>query len=106
MIHKVDATNFEELILKSEVPVLLTFGGQGCGACEKIQPVLSAIGEELGGKLFVGKVDAYQHPEIAARYNVRGIPVTLLMKQGKVLNKIVGSAGKTDLIASIEPHMA
>ena len=105
MIHTVDAGNFEELILKSEVPVLLTFGASWCGPCKAFQPVLEDIASEFEQPVRVGKVDIDNHAEIAKQLNVWAIPTMLQLIDGKELGQLKKIQLKRTIVRMPEPHL-
>jgi thioredoxin 1 len=106
MVYNISASNFEELVLKSNIPVLLTFGGAGCPDCESISLTLERLVADFPGKFSAGKIDARENLDISIQYNVRNIPVTLLMVGGIAKEKIVGNPDKRMIINKIENHVS
>jgi thioredoxin 1 len=88
-----DAT-FEEVVLKSDKPVLVDFWATWCGPCRMVGPIIEDLSNDYEGKAIVGKVDVDSHQEFAAKYGVRNIPTVLLFKNGEVIDKQVGVAPK------------
>lgn len=91
--------NFEAEVLNSSVPVLLDFWATWCGPCRMIAPALEEIAAENAGKLKVGKVNVDEEMELAMRFGVTSIPLLVVMKDGKVVNKAVGAMPKAKIEA-------
>ena len=96
-----DAT-FDEVVLKSDKPVLVDFWAAWCGPCRMVGPVIEEIATDYDGKAVVGKVDVDANQEFAAKYGVRNIPTVLLFKNGEVVDKQVGVAPKTTYTQKID----
>ena len=89
-IHVKDA-EFEALVLKASLPVIVDFWAPWCGPCKMVAPMLEKIAKEQAGKLVVAKVNTDENPEWAMKYGVQGIPTMLFMSNGKVVHKQVGA---------------
>lgn len=96
----VKTSEFEEKVLKSNVPVLVDFWAEWCGPCRMIGPSVDAIAAEMEGKAAVVKVNVDQEGELATRYGVMSIPALLVFKGGQVVDQMVG-AGPKDAIANL-----
>lgn len=94
--------NFEELVLKSDKPVMVDFWAAWCGPCRMVGPIIDQIGEEYEGKAVIGKVDVDANQEFAAKYGVRNIPTVLVFKNGEVVNRQVGVAPKQTYASSLD----
>jgi len=86
--------NFEELVLKSDKPVLVDFWAAWCGPCRMLAPIVEELGKDYADKVVIGKVDVDSNQKYAAEYGVRNIPTVLLFKGGEVVEKQVGVAPK------------
>ncbi|MEQ6123479.1 thioredoxin [Pseudotenacibaculum sp. MALMAid0570] len=89
-----DAT-FDEVVLKSDKPVLVDFWAAWCGPCRMLAPIVDELSTDFDGKAVVGKVDVDANQEFAAKYGVRNIPTVLIFKGGELVDKQVGVAPKS-----------
>ena len=101
-VTEVGDNNFEAEVLKSTVPVLVDFWAPWCGPCKAIAPIVEEIAGEYEGKLKVTKLNFDDHPAIASRYGIRGIPNLIILKGGAVKEQIIGAVAKSKLVSAIE----
>lgn len=89
--------NFEEEVLKSEIPVIVDFWAVWCGPCQMLAPVIAELFEELSGKVKVGKVNVDEEQELAMRFGVVSIPTVILFENGQAVKTSVGFADRQSL---------
>ncbi len=105
MALEITDANFEELVLKADKPVVLDLWATWCGPCRMIAPHIDAMAEEFEGKAVVGKVDVDSNPEISTRYSVMNIPTVLFIKDGEMVDKVVGAVPKKVLVETLEKYL-
>jgi len=99
--HATEKT-FEAEVLKSELPVLVDYWAPWCGPCKAIAPLLEEASRDYAGRIQVVKVDVQDHPEVAAKFGIRGIPTLMVFKNGEAIATKVGAVNKTQLTGFID----
>ncbi len=94
-----DATLDE--VLNTDKPVVIDFWAEWCGPCRMVGPIIEQLAEEYKDKIIVGKVDVDENNEATTRYGIRNIPTILFIKNGQVVDKIVGAADKRFFVDKI-----
>ncbi|MBQ1610093.1 MAG: thioredoxin [Elusimicrobia bacterium] len=87
--------NFEQEVVKSDIPVLLDFWAPWCGPCKMLLPVVDEIAKEYDGKIKVGKVNTDENMSLSSQFQITSIPCLIIFKGGKAINKMVGFRPKT-----------
>ncbi len=96
-ILKINKSNFEAEVLKNEKPVLLDFWASWCGPCHMISPVIEEIAAQ-NEQFAVGKVNVDDEPELAQAFGITSIPTLIAVKDGKIINQLIGVRPKDDIM--------
>ena len=94
MALEITDANFDEVVLKSEKPVVVDFWAEWCGPCRMLGPIIEELSNDYKGKVVVGKLDVDSNQEFAAKFGVRNIPTVLTFKNGELVNRQVGVSAK------------
>lgn len=99
---KITRENFENEVMKSNVPVLIDFWAPWCGPCRMMGPIIEQLAEEYEGKAKVGKVNVDEEGELSQVFGVMSIPTIVLVKDGKVVKQAVGARPKAEVEAMLQ----
>ena len=97
--------NFESLAIKSDKLVMVDFWAEWCGPCRMVGPHVNELAKEYDGKAVIGKVNVDLHGEIAAQFGVRNIPTIVFLKNGELVDKVVGAVPKDQLAKKLEANI-
>jgi thioredoxin 1 len=102
MALTVTDSDFEAVVLKSEIPVMVDLWAEWCGPCRMIHPIIEELSVEYAGKALMVKLDVDNNRETTMKYGVRNIPTVLFFKNGEVVDKQVGAVPKVKFIEKLE----
>lgn len=106
MANELTDANFNEVVLKSDKPVLVDFWAEWCGPCQMLSPVVEELSKEYQGKALIGKLNVDNNPAIARQYGIMSIPTLLVFKNGKMVEKQVGFVQKHILESILNAQIA
>ena len=101
MALEVDDTNFDDVVLKSDKPVMVDFWAEWCGPCRMIAPFVDEMSKEFEGKAVVVKCDVDNSPAVSVKFGIRNIPTVLFFKDGKVADKQIGAVPKNNFVSKL-----
>jgi thioredoxin 1 len=97
--------NFQKKVLSADKLTLVDFWAEWCGPCRRMGPVIEELAKEYGSKVNVGKLNVDHNPNVCARYNITSIPTILFIKNGKVVDRVIGLNPKSKLEKKIKALM-
>ena len=100
-VKKISEGNFEQDVLKSDIPVLVDFYADWCGPCSVMSPIVEDIASELDDKINVGKVNIDENQELAIKYDIMSIPTIILFKNGNIEKSFIGVRSKEEILNAI-----
>ncbi len=97
--------NFEQEVLKSEIPVLVDFYAEWCGPCKAMAPTIDYLAKTYNDRLKVGKLNIEESVSTSAKYGIRAVPTLLIFKDGKVQEMVVGVQSRDKIIKTVEKYI-
>ena len=94
--------NFEEEVLKSDIPVMVDFYADWCGPCQMMMPVVESLAEEYAGKVKIGKIDSDEAGDLAEKYGVMSIPNFIFFKNGEKVDNAIGAVSEDVLAEKLD----
>jgi thioredoxin 1 len=104
-ITRITTDSFDNEVLNSPLPVLVDFWAEWCGPCTSMMPTVETVAAEYSGRIKVAKINVDEERDLAARYNVRGIPTLMIFKNGNVEETKVGAQSKSQITSMIDNHL-
>ena len=94
---QVTDANFDEEIVKADIPAMVDFWAEWCGPCKMVGPTVEALAREYEGKIKIAKMNVDENRETPAKFGIRNIPTLILFKDGEVAQTIIGDQTKSHL---------
>lgn len=105
MALAVTKDNFQKEVMESEKPVLLDFWAAWCGPCRMVAPTIDKLSQEYEGKAVIGKVNVDEEQSLAEQFKVMSIPSIFILKNGEVVEKMVGARSQEELSELLDKHI-
>lgn len=97
--------NFQSRVLDSKKLSVIDFWAEWCGPCRAISPIIEDLSKQYAGRVNVGKVDYELNPEVSIKYGITSLPAILFIKEGQVVDRLIGAQPKGNFVKKIEKHL-
>lgn len=104
-IIEITTDNFEDEVIKSDMPVLVDFWAVWCGPCKMVSPLIDELADDFSGKAKVGKINVDEQMALAEKFKVMTIPTVMVFKNGEIVEKAVGARSKSDYAQMLENNL-
>ncbi len=94
---ELDDASFENVALRSSIPVMVDFFSPSCGPCQMLAPVIEAVAKKYANRVLIAKLDTSRHQVTAGRYSIRGVPTLIFFKNGQVVDQLVGAVPQAEI---------
>jgi thioredoxin 1 len=105
LIWTLTESNFSEVVLKSDKPVIVDFWAVWCMPCKVVEPILDKFSREYEGKVLVGKVNVDENKKLTMNYGIRSIPAVYIFSNGKVVQKLIAPQSMSELTRYVDPML-
>ena len=106
MENRINGNNFENEVIRSDIPVMIDFYAEWCGPCRMMSPVVEQFANDYAGKVKIGKVNVDEESSLALRFGVQSIPNFVFIKDGKVVDNVIGAMPREVLNRRLENLLA
>ncbi|MBI4843828.1 MAG: thioredoxin [Nitrospirae bacterium] len=104
-VATITTDSFDKDVLQAPGLIVVDFWATWCGPCKIIGPIVEELANEYKGKAVFGKINTDENPDLASRFNIRGIPTLMFFKNGKSVDQLVGAVPKSQLVSRIDSHL-
>jgi thioredoxin 1 len=100
-----DDDSFDEQVARLRGPILVDFWAAWCAPCKEVEPALVELASELAGRAWVVKIDVEESGALVSRFGIRSIPTLVVLRDGRVVDQLVGAAPKAEIRRLVERHL-
>jgi thioredoxin 1 len=104
-VKEIQSTEFDSEVLQARELVLVEFGAEWCGPCVALMPTLQDLAHTYEGRVKIVKIDVDENRDLAAQFQIKGMPTVIVFKQGQVQTRIIGRQAKPVYMKAIESFM-